>query len=223
MWLLIIGLLSGLPFVSQWLASNWVTGLPTYRLSWVVVAKTTLSPGIHLTQDQAELLLNYQKEEKATTVHTISSILNWYTQKQFEKGELLDHDGFAPAPLIEAPLNGLIVPVSVKFEYAEGLKSGMRVRFEKIRPPEAQAVPIPNPNSTMEHKSRSQPKVKNLDLQHSVDGLKTKPVVVTLQAIVPAQDKKTAMLYVKVVSPDTDSVKDLTSTDLVPFILPVTP
>lgn len=233
MWLIIIGVLSGLPFASQWVASKWVTGLPLYRFSWVVVAGAALAPGDRLTQDQAELRLDYLKYEKNTTVHTMTSVLNRYAQKEFKKEEPLEHDGFGPAPLLEAPSNGLIVPVSVKLEYTEGLKPGMRVHFEKARTPETQTVQPPRTKDASKKGSGSQAQVKGKEPHRLVSASAhseptssnnpaKEPLVVTLKTIVPSQDKKSAVLYVGATTLDTDSVQELTSADLVPIILPAT-
>jgi hypothetical protein len=220
MWLLIIMVLSGLAFASQWLASKYVTDSSIYQLSWFVVASATLVPGDRLTQDHVALRLGYLKDEKPTTVHTISSVLTRFVQKAFMKGQTLVHDDLAPAPLLEVPPNSLIVPVSVKLEHAEGLKPGMRVRFERATAPGTGNVQIQSSKGLMGNEGGFKRIIKEKNRQHLDSTPANTPLVVILKTVVQSQDKKSAVLHVCINGVDAERVHELTSTDLIPFILP---
>ena len=220
MWLLIVGVLCGIPFASQWLVSRWITETPSYRLSWFVIASSDLVPGDRLTQDQTQLRLDYLVEEKTVPVRTVSSALNRYVHKEFRKGKPLERDSIGPVPLFELAPDSVIVPVAVKAEYAEGLKSGMRLRFERAKAQEPQTFQTQNTKGAKDKESGSLANVKRDDPKRLANTPEEEPLVVTLKAVIPSQDKKTAVLYVLANSLKVARAQELTSPDLIPFIIP---
>jgi hypothetical protein len=206
MWIIAIGAMSLLPFLSHALVSRFLTESPLYRLSWSLVANTNLAQGDRITRDRAELRLVYLNND----VDPTPPPFDWYAEKEKCRGSVLLREDVSPAPSLDAPSDQAIVPVSVKSEYAEGLKLGMQIGLERTR-------------------TQTSPSVKDLGLKNAPPSSQvTEPeqpakqsLVVILKAMVPSQDKKSTVLYVLVARPDKARLNELTWVDYVPFMLPV--
>lgn len=227
MWILAISVMSGLPFLSHELVSKFLTGSPLYRLSWSLVATTKLAPGDRITQERAGLRLVYLNND----VDTTPAPFDWYAEKEKCRESVLLREDFSPAPSLDAPSDGAIVPVSVKSEYAEGLKLGMRIGLERTRTQTSQPVRDSGQQNVIVQGSRSQnspemlpPQQTNVPSSSNATEESKQPakqsLVVVLKAKVPSQDKKSTVLYVLVAGPDTDRLNELTWVEYVPFILP---
>lgn len=237
MYPLIFGLLSGPPILVSWLGKilNWVpSDLQEYRLRWVVVTKETLCPGDRVTKDQAELQLQYLatgelnngKPPMETAAQTLASVHNQYALSELYKDKPLTKNTLGPSPKLHPAPNNLIVPVSVRREYSQGLRPAMQLWFghagaesAKIQVPQSMPVGLKGNNMTESTSSKQQSKPTPVDIGKSKSKEKS-PVVVSLRAITPSADNKHALLYVEVPNADSDRLSELTLGNLVPVVLP---
>lgn len=226
MWILAIGVMSVLPFLSHEAVSKVLTGSPLYRLSWSLIATTKLAQGDRIARERAELRLVYLNND----VDTTPPPFDWYAEKEKCRESILLREDFSPAPSLDAPSDGAIVPVSVKSEYAEGLKLGMRMGLERSRAQTSQPVRDSGQQNVIGHGSGSQkspkmlpPQQTNVSSSSQVTDSKQpakESLVVVLKSMVPSQDKKSTVLYVLVAGPDRDRLNELTWADYVPSMLP---
>ncbi|MEQ1848713.1 MAG: hypothetical protein ABL983_24430, partial [Nitrospira sp.] len=222
MWLIIVGIVFAIPFMSHWAVSTWITNTPSYQLSWFVAPSKVMQPGDRLRQDQLRLRLDYLEAKKTTVARTVASAVDRYAYTRLEKNKPLEDGSFGPTPLLQGESGSVIipvlaksvtVPVPVKAEFAEGLLPGMLVRFENYRTPELKDGQASHIQSTTAQTNTPSANNQTGYNQPKAGIAVKKPLVVTLKAVVLSQDKKSAVLYVSIHSSDTTRVQELTRAD----------
>jgi len=224
-WVTIIGLWILFSFSSQLLAININKDRSEFRLVWSVVAKEDLVPGDRLNPSNVALELMYLNEEEKmdTVVQSVFNVLDQFVSREFNIGEPIRHDGIEAKPTLVGAQNSVTVPISVKSEYAEGLKPGMRLRFVKVRTQQTSTTPVQNTKGESKKGTGSQNKKKEKNSssvnQPNSTEMVNAPLIITLQAKAPSPDKKSTVLYVWISENDIGKIQELAFTDLIPVIL----
>ena len=238
MYLLIFGILGGLPTGSYWLVKELKLGhqnLHEYRLRWVIVTKEPLCRGDRVTKNQAGLQLRYLEFNEPsngeptmdTAEQTLASVVNLYALSRLPQDKPLAKNSLGLAPKLNPQPGNLIIPVSVGREYAAGLRPTMQLWFGNAGVVESEKTQVPQSMpSGIKGSKVSEQTISKHPSQLAAVGIKkakTKeesPLVVSLRAIIPSSDNETAILYVEVPNADSWRVLELTLGNLVPIILP---
>ncbi|MDF0645975.1 MAG: hypothetical protein P0111_18255 [Nitrospira sp.] len=201
------------------------------HLQWHVVAKSDLPSGLRLDQEHVHLTLDYLPERIPTFFPTVSSVLGRYTIQSIGKDKPISTNNSITKPFAP-PTSGLVlVPVSVRIDYAEGLELGMRIGFAKPDKSLSAGTEVRNQPSKGSTKSKPNQDNKNGNKSASNPGTEQNPqpiesnlgnpqsIDTTLKAILPSQDKKSVILVVEVSETSRQRVRELAQDGLVPFLL----
>src|SRR5262245_23467102 len=95
-----------------------------HRLRLYLVAKTDLSMNTRISAEHVQFELGKLPADDAQSIPEISDVVGKYSLKPFQAGNRITANALAPAPSLNPPSGGVIVPVIVKTEYAQSLKPG---------------------------------------------------------------------------------------------------
>ena len=201
-------------------------GTDANRLRWNVVAKSDLPLGARLDESKVQLGLAHLPEQTDAFVSAVSSVLGKYTTEELKEGRRVVSAGLRSAPIFMVIPVTVLVPVSVRTEYAEGLEPGMHISFagfgksESAGEDNAEKGGISEANQSNTGSKSSSRKYKKIN-EGAQPKVKTEiaPLSTTLRAVVPSQDKKSALLVVEVTAAQRQRAHELTKKELVPIIL----
>jgi len=201
------------------------------HLQWHVVAKNDLPSGLRLDQEHVQLTLDYLPERIPTFFPTVSSVLGRYTLQSIGKDKPISTNNSVTKPFAPPGLGLVLVPVSVRMDYAEGLELGMRIGFAKPdkspsagtevrnQPGKGSTKSKPNQNDKKDNKSASNPGKEQTPQLVETNLANPQSIDTTLKAILPSQDKKSVILVVEVLEASRQRVPELAQDGLVPFLL----
>ncbi|BFU96263.1 MAG: hypothetical protein NTNFB02_29850 [Nitrospira sp.] len=178
-----------------------------------------------------QLTLDYLPERVPTFFPTVSPVLGRYTLQSIEKDKPISTKNSVAKPFAP-PTSGLVlVPVSVRIDYAEGLELGMRIGFAKPdkslsagaevrnQPSKGGTKSKPNHDDKKANKPASNPSTEQSPQLIETNLVNPQSIDTTLKAILPSQDKKSVILVVEVSETSRQRVPELAQDGLVPFLL----
>jgi hypothetical protein len=197
------------------------------RLVWHVVATTDLPAGTRITPDHVRLVLDYLTDDVAAFVPTLPLVLNKYTLRCVLRGKPLAPLEVGGELSPKVPDRGAIVPIPVKSEFAEGLSSGMRLRFAPSeKDTEDAGIETPSERATrpttQDAKSNKASKQNPREPHDSPNGpAPTTPdyLIVELRATLPSQDKTSSILMIGLPASGMARLNELTKPNLIPIIV----
>ncbi|HQY58251.1 MAG: hypothetical protein KA426_01260 [Nitrospira sp.] len=241
MFSLLFVLLGTLPILASWQYQKWgwvPTRLPGYQLRWVVVSNESLRLGERVKKAQVALQLNYLSSNRANdekpTVHsaaqTHGSVDDLYVLSDFDKDSPLTKNSLEIEPKFEPASGNLIIPVSVRREYAHGLRPSMQLWFGNAGASESVQTEVSKPelvgakgSKVVRHTAfNDQIKPASVETKNS-DSKEKCLLLVSLRAIIPSANNENALLYVEIPKTYFDRLSELIRGNLVPVILPGAP